>query len=470
MPSLVVTHPPGREEERQYVCAVMLGDWLGLDYATRSAERPDVRITVAGDSDERALHLPDVFFPRAAAAWLAPASLPAEPAGAWPASCAGAAHGLTTPVPILFGEPHHAGDLSDPQNGQIRLPIDIFGSVFFLLSRYEEVACKARDRRDRFAGTGSFSHRFGLLERPLANEYLEILWSSLQRLWPGLERRRRTYCAELSCDVDVPFSAIGRPWRKMALSLAADLVKRRAPELAWQRLRARSAGGSAGMRRDPNNTFDFIMTTGERHGLKTTFFLKAGVSEPQYDEAYSLEAPPVAPVLCEMHARGHELGLHPSYHTYRNGTRLKAEFATLLRAAERLGLHQPAWGGRQHYLRFAVPETWRHYAAAGLSYDATLAHADQPGFRCGTCYDFPAYDLEQRRPLPLREKPLTVMELTLLDREYLGLAAEQAYQRITRLAAVCRRFNGRFSLLWHNNALLTRARQRLYEAVVAELA
>ena len=90
--------------------------------------------------------------------------------------------------------------------------------------------------------------------------------------------------------------------------------------------------------------------------------------------------------------------------------------------------------------------------------------------RCGTCYDFPAYDLEQRRPLPLRERPLTVMELTLLDREYLGLAAEQAYERIARLAAICRRFNGRFSLLWHNNALLTRARQRLYEAVVAELA
>ena len=57
--------------------------------------------------------------------------------------------------------------------------------------------------------------------------------------------------------------------------------------------------------------------------------------------------------------------------------------------------------------------------------------------------------------LPLRERPLTVMELTLLDREYLGPAAEQAYERIGASAAICRRFNGRFSLLWHNNALLT---------------
>ena len=468
MPDLVVTHPHGREAERQYVCDVVLRDWLGLDYGAQRAERPDVRITLAGDPDERALHLPDVFFPRAGAAWLTRELLPAEPVGDWPVE--DGTQVLQSPVPILFGEPDRADHASALQNGAMRLPIDIFGSIFFLLSRYEEVASGVRDRRDRFAGTGSFSHRFGLLERPLANEYLEILWTSLQRLWPGLKRRRRTYGADLSCDVDVPFSAVGRPWRRMALSLAADLAKRRAPELAWRRLRAKSAGGAAGVRHDPNNTFDFMMTTGERHGLKTTFFLKAGVSEPQFDETYSLEQAPVAPVLREIHARGHELGLHPSYHTYRDGARLKAEFATLLRAAERLGLRQQAWGGRQHYLRFAAPETWRHYASAGLSYDATLAHADQPGFRCGTCYDFPAYDLEQRRPLPLRERPLTVMELTLLDREYLGLAAEQAYERIARLAAICRRFNGRFSLLWHNNALLTRARQRLYEAVVAELA
>ena len=250
MVSLVVTHPPGREKERQYACDVVLRDWLGLDSRTEVAERRDVRITVADDPEGRALHLPDVFFPRAAAAWLTPASLPAEPAGAWPAVCA--THALQSPVPILFGEPGHEGGPGDLQNGQIRLPIDIFGSVFFLLSRYEEVVSEARDHRDRFAGTGSFSHRFGLLERPLANEYLEILWASLQRLWPGLQRRARSYGVDLSCDVDVPFSAVGRPWRRMALSLAADLVKRRAPDLALRRLarQARSAApqGSSAIR------------------------------------------------------------------------------------------------------------------------------------------------------------------------------------------------------------------------------
>jgi hypothetical protein len=468
MVNLVVTHPPGLKNERQYACEVVLRDWLGLDYDTEVAQRHDVRITMAGASDGRALHLADVFFPQAAQAWLQPASLPTEPAGSWPAGQATSP--LNSSVTVLFGEPHPAQNGDDLRDGQIHLPIDVFGSIFFLLSRYEEVVTKARDHRDRFAGTGSFSHRFDLLERPLANEYLEIFWASLRRLWPGLQRRARSYSVHLSCDVDVPFSAIGRPWKRMVLSLGADLVKRRAPDLALRRLGAKLAGGSAGTHRDPNNTFDFMMKTCERHGLKTTFFLKAGVSNPRVDEKYCLETAPVAPVLHEMHARGHELGLHPSYQTYRDGIRLKAEFARLLGAAEHLGIRQAAWGGRQHYLRFAAPETWRHYASAGLTYDATLAYADQPGFRCGTCYEFPAYDLEQHCPLRLREKPLTVMEVTLFDREYLGLAAEQAYDRIVRLAAICRRFNGTFSLLWHNDQLLTPTRQRLYETVVAAVA
>jgi peptidoglycan/xylan/chitin deacetylase (PgdA/CDA1 family) len=446
----------------------VLRDWLGLDYGTEVAERRDVRITVPGAADGRALRLADVFFPQAAKAWLKPASLPVQLAGSW--STGQMPFPLHASVPVLFGEAHPARYGEDRRDAELRLPIDIFGSVFFLLSRYEEVVSEARDHRDRFAGTGSFSHRFGLLERPLANEYLEILWASLQRLWPGLQRRARSYGVDLSCDIDVPFSAVGRPWKKMALSLGADLIKRRAPDLALRRLGAKLFGGRAWVQRDPNNTFDFMMRTGERHGLKTSFFVKAGVSDPRVDEKYCLDSPPVADILREIHDRGHELGLHPSYHTYRDRPRLNAEFTTLLKAADHLGIRQAAWGGRQHYLRFAVPETWRGYAEVGLSYDATLAHADQPGFRCGTCYEFPVYDLEQRCLLPLKERPLTVMEVTLFDGEYLGLAAEQAYDRITRLADICRRFDGRFSLLWHNNFLATGEQQRLYDAVVTEIA
>jgi hypothetical protein len=467
MVDLVVSHPPGLDNERRYACEVVLGDWLGLKYGVVVEERSDVCITAAGAPNDRALHLSDVFFPRAAKAWLRPTSLPSVPLETRPADSVG--HGGSS-VPVLFGESSSNGDDSPPNGHRVRLGIDIFGSIFFLLTRYEEVVSKARDYADRFPASASLSHRLGLLERPLANEYLEILWASLQRLWPGLRRRRRGYTVDLSHDVDLPFAVPGSTWPMILRDAAADAVRRHAPDLAIRRLWAKSAGRDRALRLDPNNTFAFIMATSERHGLQSTFFFKTGMSDLRFDTPYSLDAPPVARLLSEIHVRDHEIGLHPSYDTYNDGVRLRTEFDNLLRAAERLGIRQAAWGGRQHYLRFAAPETWRHYASAGLAYDATLVHADQPGFRCGTCYDFPVYDLEQGQRLPLRERPLTVMEYTLLGREYLDLAPAAARDRISSLASVCRRFVGTFSLLWHNSHLITRAQQRLYETIVAEIA
>ena len=96
----------------------------------------------------------------------------------------------------------------------------------------------------------------------------------------------------------------------MALSLAADLAKRRAPELA--RLRAKSAGGAAGAERSEQH---FRLHDDDRRAARAEDHLlsQGRVSAPQYDETYSLEEAPVASLLREIHARGHELGLHPSY-------------------------------------------------------------------------------------------------------------------------------------------------------------
>jgi hypothetical protein len=469
MVDLIVSLPLGLANERRYACDVVLRDWLGLDYSVEASHGPEVRITAAGDLNGRALRLPDVFFRQAAKAWLRPESLPAAPSAVWDAGVGGI---LPSPVPILFGEEPSRRAEQGPDGAQDWLPIDIFGSIFFLLSRYEEVVCELRDDHDRFPVTASFCHRCQLLDRPLANEYLEILWAHLKRLWPELRRRIRTYSVDLSHDIDVPFAVPGRRWTRIGLNICADIVRRRAPAVAVRRLRSKLLGAK-GIQHHPNNTFSFIMAASERNGLQSTFFFKPGVSDSRFDSPYSVDAPPVASLLSEIHARGHQLGLHPSYHTYRDRERLQTEFAILLEAAERLGIRQEAWGGRQHFLRFAVPMTWRNYASVGLAYDATLTYADEPGFRCGTCYGFPVYDLEQRRSLPLRERPLIAMESSLLDRSEVRWGSRRhldaARERITRLADVCRRFAGSFSLLWHNTSLITPAQQRVYQDILSEV-
>lgn len=466
---LLVTHPPDHVPERGWILDVLLRDWLGLSVEIVPGE-PGWTVVTAPGSNGR-LAVVDRFLPEATAAWLQPASLPEPPLPAWDVAGMLPDPTLVAPgLPVLFGRPEADGRFLVIEGDCIRLGLDVPGSAFFLLSRYEELIGARHDQHGRFSADASLAARAGFLHRPLANEYLEVLWACMKRLWPGLARRRRSYAVDLSHDVDRPFDIDGRSWPRVVRSVGADLLLRKDPLLAARRLVSRLRRGEARWRSDPNNTFASILATSERHGLKSTFYFKAGCTHPRYDDPYSLDAPPIQALLREIHERGHEIGLHPSYDTWRDRSRVAAELAVLRRATERIGIQQSTWGGRQHYLRFRAPETWRHYEAAGLAYDATLTFADWAGFRCGTCYDYPVFDLENRQPLRLRERPLIVMEGTMLGKRYMRLSPKQARQTIVALAQACRRFGGTFSLLWHNSELVSAGQRQLYRDVVVDVA
>jgi hypothetical protein len=165
-----------------------------------------------------------------------------------------------------------------------------------------------------------------------------------------------------------------------------------------------------------------------------------------------------------IHTRGHEIGLHPGYNTHCDASRTERELIKVRSAAEQEGITQDQWGGRQHYLQWKAPITWQNWEDAGLTYDSTLGFADHVGFRCGTCWEFPTFNLKTRKSLKLQERPLIVMEGTLLH--YMKLSPEQCLDRIARLGAVCRAYSGSMTVLWHNSMLPQRWQKRLYEEAV----
>jgi hypothetical protein len=158
--------------------------------------------------------------------------------------------------------------------------------------------------------------------------------------------------------------------------------------------------------------------------------------------------------------RGHEIGVHPSYRTYRDPARTKAEFESVRDAAANEGVDQNVWGGRQHYLRWSNPDTWQNWTDAGLSYDSTLGYPERPGFRCGVCREFSAFNLLRRERLALRERPLVVMDESLFG--YMKLDWNEAADTMKALNDTCRRWAGDFTLLWHNSSLLARADQHRF--------
>ncbi|MEM0488462.1 MAG: polysaccharide deacetylase family protein [Candidatus Bathyarchaeia archaeon] len=460
MSVLLIECPKGYDEERSYVFNVIFTDFLGIPYECRQMTGSETKIRLLGSLGEEVICWPDVLFQTSKEKWCTVSSLPHTPLPTWNvAQDLPEAKVVKSVLPVIYGEPLDDQRWFEHSGQEIRLGLDIAGSIFFMLTRYEELVLSDRDEHGRFPAKASLAYRENFLDRPIVDEYVEILWACIKRLWPNLERKKQMYWVWLSHDVDEPLAIVGRPWHKVFRSVMGDLIKRQSIDLAIQRLVARATGN---YERDPYNTFAFIMDLSERYGLKSTFFFKAGCTNPRFDANYSIDNPWVQKLMRTIHERGHEIGLHPSYESYNRYEVMRAEYRKLVQSVEQLGIFQEQWGSRQHFLRWENPITWQILDEVGLDYDATLGFADHVGFRCGTCREFPVFNLRTRQTLRLRERPLIAMDTTLLSHRYMKLQAEEVLEQIRALSTTCRDYSGIFSLLWHNTSLAQSVQKKLF--------
>lgn len=457
--TLLIEIQPTYPAERQYVLSVLFNEFLGLDINIKRTERNNVRITA---DNQRELILTDVFFAIPEDLWLKPQSLPKQPLEIWEVPQVLPEVTLVSPqLPVIYGMRLQKGDFVQISDERIDIGLDIFGSAFFMLTRYEEAVKTDRDEFDRFPAKASLAYQEGFLDRPIINEYIEILWWMLKKLWPGLERKKREFRVVLSHDVDRPFLYAFQSPGQLMRNMAGDVIKRKDPVSALQRIRGWVEVKRGNDGADPNNTFNWIMDVSEKSNLKSAFYFMAGRTE-RYGADYSLDNKRVMTLMKNIHQRGHAIGLHPSFDSYQNTITIKKELDNLMTACKLSGIMQDIWGARQHYLRWDARQTWRNLDNAGLDYDTTLSFADHVGFRCGVCYEYPAFDLMNSKPLDIIECPLIAMESSMLNDKYMGFDEEESKRQIRILKNRCSLFNGAFTLLWHNSNLTSPSERDIY--------
>jgi hypothetical protein len=465
MPLRVVV-PATYLPERIYVVQTVLEEFLGLECQVFPESRADTCITLEGAHGE--LVVPDGLFSIAEPAWLGEASVPKAPVGTFAPS----RHGLPAKLveaelPVLFDARRGESEWVELSPGRCVLKFDPLGTVFFLLSRYEEVASPVRDPHDRFPAQADLAFRSGFLDRPLVDEYVEVIWAALSRLWPVLDRRARAFRMVPTHDVDIPFQHAFTSMPRMLLSCGADCIRRRDVPAALRRITAWARTKRGDPTADPANTFDLLMDMSERAGLVSEFNFIVDHTVAYYDAHYDIRHPWILDLMRRIHDRGHMIGLHASYGSYLDSAQTVREFGILKETCERLGIRQHRWGGRQHWLRFRVPDTFQNWEDAGLDFDSTLTYERSIGFRSGTCREYPVFNLRRRRRLRLTERPTVVMDASVTDPGTMNLGVgEAAAAAIRRVVERCRVVNGDCVILWHNSRLTRGEDIELYRRVL----
>lgn len=443
MSGLQVKVPPGAWiNEKTYAIRCVLDELLDPPIGSISIGQGPVW-EIAYDGEK--LIFPNVFFPEdRPEQYLTAGHLPAEPFRWVNYEALGIEKccGTETAVPIFWYKNPIAG-IED---------IDIFGTVFFFLSRYEEYVTDVRDEINRFPAAASIAGKAKIIHRPIVDEYVWLLRHALGKKFPGMRLEESKYQFFLSHDVDVPHSGLSsKSWALTRTLILGGSIRKTADAVASYVI----------PRYDPVFCFDWMMSLSEKYGQRASFyFIVDGTADP-LNISYGLETPVMRQLLRTIDVRGHEIGLHGSYNSYTDARMLADE---KLKLESYVG--KQVSGGRQHYLRFEVSATWRAWEAAGFSFDSTLGFAEIAGFRSGTAKEYPVFDLRASEALNLRERPLICMEHTLLHPDYQGLNMAQSYEYATNLIDKVRQFGGNFTLLWHNHNLTTGSQRELFSQIV----
>jgi hypothetical protein len=437
--------------------SIVLSERFGHDFKLEQHDRNSLRLFLANDRHEVVFAQNPTIFTRS------DSNLHFS---SWDAESDGWFSVLGSPIPAPGVEAIRSPLIKKIPNG-IYVSYDIIGLAYWMLSRQEEIGRTDLDIHSRFPAASSHAFKNGYLERPIVDEWLNVLGQIIEQTWPGIVLKQNQFAINVSHDVDVPSRYGFLSWRKLIRAMIGDLVRRRelkAPLFApIIRIKGRRELHAA----DPANTFDWIMSNSEKKGLRSAFYFISKKFD-LHSDGYDIDSPAIRSLLKRIHKRGHEIGLHPSYYAYRNPEVIAEEANRLRRICFEEGIDQNVWGGRMHFLRWEHPLTLRAWSDAKMDYDSTLCYADHPGFRCGTCFDYQAFDPVKQEILPLRIKPLIAMDVSIMEKCYLGLGdGKDAIQYIQKIKSICGKVGGTFSLLWHNCNLASNNRKRLYCAALS---
>lgn len=322
----------------------------------------------------------------------------------------------------------------------IELGIDIVASIFFMLSRWEEIANTKRDSLDRFEETESLSIIFNFYQRPIVNEYIDLIKCLINKKFSKISFLPRLLNVIVSTDVD--FILRYDRLTKISKALIGDLFKRKSFTMFKQTIND-VYDIKFNSKSDVFDTFDFLMNVSEQYSLKSRFYFIPSLLNESYS-TYNIDDMFVRKTIDKILTRNHIVGIHPSFNSYLDNLQFEKELHRL----QALGVNVTE--GRQHLLCFKNPNTWQLWDDNNLKYDSSLGFHSHLGFRSGICYAYPVYNLQTKQVLSLREQPLICMDSAVrrITNDKL-----EAVKLIKTIVDEVKKYGGDFTILWHNSNL-----------------
>lgn len=291
---------------------------------------------------------------------------------------------------------------------------DLIYNTFFFISRAEELINPKRDEHGRFNAKHSILGHSNRLMIPLIDEYSRLLMKLLDLPLPT-PKYSQIY---LTHDVD------SIDYYRHLRGTIGGIIRGRFKAVI---------DSLKNIHNDPAFTFPWLVSQDKKiTDAKIIYFIKntlgKGYDYPQYNlqgKDYNM----FKQLICCGQA---QIGLHSSYYGHININHIPQP-----------SLH------RSHYLRCSIDQMQR-LVDAGITDDFTMMFPDQIGFRLQTARAVRWINPKTMTLTALNLHPLTVMDCTLSNTNYMNLNEDEAYFECQRLFEKVYQNSGEIVLLWHN--------------------
>lgn len=362
-------------------------------------------------------------------------------------------------IPILFGK-----DKEEIIQGHYVVYADIIASSYFLLSRYEECINRtSRDEHGRFLGIFSLPYRAGFINRPIVDEYgqqLKLVMSKIGIVSKSIKAGISHIYLTHDIDEIWQWNGIVSALKTFVKRLVYNRPHKMESILALHNYK----------KNDSIYTFPYFISKYQYlkynmlfNNVTEIYFIKGG-GNTSFDNQYYLNTKRVKDLVDFIKKNEAVVGLHASYSAGQNPSLLKEEKYFLEKMSG-----ESVLCNRNHYLDSREPEDMEYLINASITDDFTMGYADIAGFRLGTCRATMWINPIKIEITSLKLHPLTVMDCTLNQKDYMNLDYEDAFKVIKDLLSKICKYNGEVNLLWHNNSVAQMSKgyqRKLYDSII----
>ena len=339
---------------------------------------------------------------------------------------------------------------------------DYLGMIFWTLNLYEDkLIDRSKDEYGRFSASTSLAYKNKYLEYPYIEYILEFLRDKLMIN----ELYKKSPQLNFSHDIDCPPNSLSLSNIKSCVKhfiLHKDISPFLATFKNWLNIFFKQGISKYYL-------IEWLITAYKKNKLKAFFFVQSFDSKivrHKHDCEYNISSSAFINLINRITTNNHSLGLHLSLLQNNLNNSIQKQIDNYKEIIPKLLIFKKSYySNRAHFLQFENMHNYFDILIDNqIKDDYSIGFYDMPGFRVGTGNKYNLYHPNKI----ININPLICMEVSLTSYMKLGFS-KKIEQHILLLAKRSYDFKSDFSILWHDNNLISKKQKNLFLSILKGL-